>query len=194
MIESENKSKNNTNSNNQIPKAYYNSKKRHAFSIPVEEKYLNFQFKLPNPVEIEEKKDGRKILYFKDGSKATQFRNNTIKVTHGQSIFYFFANGDIGQEFHDGFRSYFYKETGTIEVTKSGHSKVLVFKNGQREKHATDGRKYVLYPNGQFEEIEVNGDFKMYYPDGKIEQKVNGEIVTTTPEWKYFSIISVTDL
>ena len=177
MSENENKSK---NMSDQIPNAFYALKKRHMFSIPVEEKYLNFQFKLPQPIEQEEKKDGRKILYFRDGSKAIKFRNNTIKATHGQSVFYFFANGDIGQEFHDGFKSYLYKETGTIEVTKSGQSKILVFKNGQREKHTTDGKKYVLYPNGQFEEIEVNGDFKMYYPDGKIEQKVNGEIVTTT--------------
>lgn len=171
---------NNEKSDSHIPKAYYKSMKKHMFGIPVEEKYLNFQFKLPQPIGEEEKKDGRKILFFKDGSKATQFRNKTIKATHGQSVFYFFANGDIGQEFHDGFRSYLYNETGTIEVTKTNHPKILVFKNGQREKHTADGKKYVLYPNGQFEEIEVNGDFKMYYPDGKIEQKVNGEIVDVT--------------
>lgn len=161
------------------PKYFHQVNRKTLYTIPVDEKYLNFQFSLPAVVSEEEKKDGRKILYFKDGSKATKYRNNTIKCKHGQSMYYFFPNGDIGQEFHDGFKSYKYSTTKTIEITSHGQAKVLVFANGQREKHCADGKKYVQYPNGQYEIIEENGDYTMYYTDGKVEKKIDGNIITT---------------
>ena len=80
---------------------------------------------------------------------------------------------------NDGYKSYKYSATGTIEITSHGQAKVLVFTNGQREKHCADGKKYVQYPNGQYEIIEENGDYTMYYTDGKVEKKIDGNIITT---------------
>ena len=172
----------------QIPQAYYNvplSQRRSSAlnknnGIYVDERYLTFHFKLGTPVDEEEDtKSGRKVLIYKDGSRATQYRNGTIKAKHGSSFYYFFTNGDVSQEFMDGFRSYKYNETGTIEITKSGHPKIIVFSNGQREKHYIDGRKLVQYPNGQIEEIKSNGDYLLYYPDGKIEKMIDGKVVVS---------------
>ncbi|OHS93194.1 hypothetical protein TRFO_12018 [Tritrichomonas foetus] len=177
LNETNNKNINKSKENNgQIPHVFYRPAKR-LQSIPIEEKYLNFSYKLGTPIQEEEQKGGRKLLIYKDGTRATQFRNGTIRVKHGTSIYYFFANGDIGQEFHDGYKSYLYTETGTIEISKQHHPKILVFKNGQKEKHLLDGRKIIQYPNGQYEEVELNGDYCMYYQDGKVEKKVNGKVI-----------------
>ena len=155
-------------------------KRKNAYRISIHDNYsLDFDYN-PGPAFKEEvKRDGRKIVRYKDGSLGTVFRNGTRKIKRSNTTYIFYSNGDVGIEYEDGAVGYRYKETSAIELSLPDKSVIYLFRNGQKEKHYPNGDKAIQFPNGIYKVIHANGNSETHHPDGKSEILVNGKVTTT---------------
>ena len=155
-------------------------KRRNAYRISIHDNYsLDFDYN-PGPAFKEEvKRDGRKIVRYKDGSLGTVFRNGTRKIKRSNTTYIFYSNGDVGIEYEDGAVGYRYKETSAIELSLPDKSVIYLFRNGQKEKHYANGDKAIQFPNGVYKVMHANGNSETHHPDGKSEILVNGKLTTT---------------
>ena len=159
------------------PESPKSGKKRkpRIYKINVHDNYsLDFDYNPGPAFKEEQKKDGRKIVRYKDGSLGTVFRNGTRKIKRCNTTYIFYSNGDTGIEYQDGAVGYRYKETQAIELTLPDKSVIYIFKNGQKEKHYSNGDKAIQFPNGVYKIVHASGDTETHYPDGKVESIVNG--------------------
>ena len=112
------------------------------------EKYHNSSIK-STVVQQLDTKEGKKIKLYASGLKEISFPSGVRRESYpdGYMVIYF-DNKDVRQQYPDGKMVYFFHEHHIKQTITSSGDKILLFKNGQLEKHFVDGRKEITFCDG----------------------------------------------
>ena len=109
------------------------------------------------PLEQTRKSDGRLVTRYKHKTVTTlQSGVKREQFPDGYFIIYF-ENGDVRQKYPDGRIVYLFKEANVTQTELPCGERILLFKNGQLEKHKTDQSKEIYFADGGRKLISAQG-------------------------------------
>lgn len=113
-------------------------------------------------LESTKKQDGKLITKYKSKT-VTTLPSGVRREQYPDGYFViFFENGDIRQKYPNGRIVYLFKEAQVTQTELPCGERVLLFKNGQLEKHKADGAKEIYFADGGRKLISSSGEEQIF--------------------------------